>query len=696
MFDNLKTRTRLNIGFGILIGGLIIVVALSTLIIWRFNTQVSRISIQHAPAQGFLLNADRDLQQALVAERSLLVLEPDSDAFEQQRQSHADNIQQAHDRVLSYANLIHSEVSNQLVEQYLALEVGWQRSTESLVNTLASTTSTSAHSRLIERSLNEVDAQFNTMRDVIDEIGNELTLMLRREAAHARSSYQFSLATLLILSLMMIISALLLSVRISRGILSELGGEPKTAAEISRQIAEGNLDIAIEVKSGDDSSILAALQIVRSRINELIAEMNRMSNAHAKGDIDVVIDAKKFGGAYGEMAEGLNQMVLGHIVDQRTALNCIEAFGAGKIDAPLAPFPGKKVFINTTIEKVRSNIKALINDTNKLVDAAVAGELNVRADEAVHQGDFRKIVAGLNSVMNAFAEPIDEITVIMQALEQGDLTQTLQRSHYRGRIKDLQDSINTTLLQLNKTIQEVLQSAGKLGQAASGLNSTSRRLTQSTLDQAANVEQTSASIEEMSASIDKNAKNAQTTETIAQQLTVEAEKGSEAVERTITAMKKIAEKIGIIDNIAYQTNLLALNATVEATKAGNHGRGFAVVAAEVRRLAEQSQGASQEIGQAAKHSVELSESAGQLFADIVPTIQKTFELVREVSITSGEQSSATSQINSAMEQMSTITQSNADAAENLTASADDLSDQAEHLRKVMSFFQTQSNLPAMR
>ncbi|MFG1496278.1 methyl-accepting chemotaxis protein [Saccharospirillum sp. HFRX-1] len=694
MFENLKTRTRLNVGFGILTAGLILVVALSTFIIWRFNDQVSRISNEHAPAQGFLLNADRDLQQALVAERSLLVLEPDSEAFAEQRESHQENIQQAHDRVLRYASLVNNTTSNQLVEQYLDLETQWQQSTMTLVSTLQSTTSPLVRSRLIDRSLSEVDEQFNTMRNVIDEIGNELTLLLQRETAHAESSYQLSLAVLLVISLIMVIIALILSVRISRGILSELGGEPKAAAEISRQIANGNLDIPIAVKDGDDNSILAALQVVRSRINDLIAEMNRMSNAHAKGEIDVLIDAKQFGGAYRTMAEGLNQMVQGHIIDQRTALDCIEAFGAGEMDAPLAPFPGKKVFINTTIEKVRSNIKALIDDTNKLVEAAVEGELNVRADEAVHQGDFRRIVAGLNSVMNAFAEPIDEITIMMQALEQGDLTQTLQGTAYRGRLKDLQNSINATLAQLNKTIQEVLQSAAKLGTAASSLNSTSRRLSQSTLDQAANVEETTASIEEMSGSIDKNAKNAQTTESIAQQLTVEAEKGSEAVDRTIAAMKKIAEKISIIDNIAYQTNLLALNATVEATKAGNHGRGFAVVAAEVRRLAEQSQGASQEIGQAAKHSVELSETAGQLFADIVPTIQKTFELVREVSVASGEQSGATRQINSAMEQMSSITQSNADAAENLTSSAGELSEQAEHLRSVMAFFRTRQALPS--
>ncbi|PTY35953.1 hypothetical protein BGP77_01090 [Saccharospirillum sp. MSK14-1] len=694
MFDNLKTRTRLNIGFGILIAGLILIVALSTLIIWRFNDQVSRISNEHAPAQGFLLNADRDLQQALVAERSMLVLEPGSEAFEHQRQAHAENIQQAHDRVLRYASLVRTDISNQLVEQYLALEAEWQSSSNALVDALESASSPLARSRLSARSLDEVDAQFNTMRDVIDEVGNELTILLQHETANAQSSYYLSLAIMLTLSLIMVLCALFLSVRISRSILSELGGEPKTAAHISRQIAEGNLDIPIDVKDGDDSSILAALQVVRSCINELIAEMNRMSKAHAEGEIDVVIDAKKFGGAYRTMAESLNQMVQGHIIDQRTALNCIEAFGAGKMDTPLAPFPGQKVFINTTIEKVRSNIKALIEDTNKLVDAAVEGELNIRADEAVHQGDFRKIVAGLNSVMNAFAEPIDEITVMMQALEKGDLTQTLQSNSYRGRIKDLQTSINATLAQLNTTIQEVLLSAAKLGTAASSLNGTSRRLSQSTLDQAANVEETTASIEEMSASIDKNAKNAQTTESIAQQLTVEAEKGSEAVERTIAAMKKIAEKIGIIDNIAYQTNLLALNATVEATKAGNHGRGFAVVAAEVRRLAEQSQGASQEIGQAAKHSVELSETAGQLFSDIVPTIQKTFELVREVSVASGEQSSATRQINSAMEQMSSITQSNADSAENLTSSADELSEQAEHLRAVMAFFRTQQALPA--
>jgi methyl-accepting chemotaxis protein len=190
----------------------------------------------------------------------------------------------------------------------------------------------------------------------------------------------------------------------------------------------------------------------------------------------------------------------------------------------------------------------------------------------------------------------------------------------------------------------------------------------------------------MTASINQNTENAKVTDSMASKAAKEATEGGQAVGNTVEAMKKIAGKIGIVDDIAYQTNLLALNAAIEAARAGEHGKGFAVVAAEVRKLAERSQVAAQEIGQVASGSVELAERAGKLLDEMVPSIKKTADLVQEIAAASQEQSSGVSQINAAVSQMSQTTQQNASSSEELAATAEEMSGQAEELQRSMSFF----------
>jgi methyl-accepting chemotaxis protein len=204
------------------------------------------------------------------------------------------------------------------------------------------------------------------------------------------------------------------------------------------------------------------------------------------------------------------------------------------------------------------------------------------------------------------------------------------------------------------------------------------------------VEETSASVEQMSASINQNAENAKVTNGMADSAAKQASEGGQAVKETVVAMKSIADKIGIIDDIAYQTNLLALNAAIEAARAGEHGKGFAVVAAEVRKLAERSQVAAQEIGEVAKNSVGLAERAGKLLDEIVPSIGKTSDLVQEIAAASEEQSSGVGQINTAMNQLNQITQQNASSSEELAATAEEMSGQAENLQQLVGFFKVEN------
>ncbi len=239
---------------------------------------------------------------------------------------------------------------------------------------------------------------------------------------------------------------------------------------------------------------------------------------------------------------------------------------------------------------------------------------------------------------------------------------------------------------LARIIDEVRTAADALINAAGQVSTTAQSLSQSSSEQAASVEETTASIEEMTASINQNNENANVTDKIAGKASQQAVDGSQAVRDTVDAMKLIADKIGIVDDIAYQTNLLALNAAIEAARAGDAGKGFAVVAAEVRKLAERSQVAAREISQVATSSVSLSEKAGHLLDEMVPSIKKTSDLVREIAATSHEQTSGVGQINGAMGQLNKATQMNASASEELAATAEEMNGQAAQLQDLMGFF----------
>ncbi|WP_085813220.1 methyl-accepting chemotaxis protein [Geoanaerobacter pelophilus] len=417
----------------------------------------------------------------------------------------------------------------------------------------------------------------------------------------------------------------------------------KEASLAAEKVAHGDLSVQVTPKS-DRDLMGKNLTAMIATIGKMTEEMNLLIKGIQEGKLDVRGNAAAYQGAWGELLTGLNRL----------------------IDAFVQP----------------------INMTAEYVDRISKGDIPEKITD-VYQGDFNDIKNNINLLIEAN----NNATHLAKEIAEGNLMlEVKQRSANDG----LMQALATMVQNLTKVVADVKSAADNVTSGSQELSSTSEQMSQGASEQAAAAEEASSSMEQMTANIRQNADNSVETEKIATKSADDAGESGNAVAKTVNAMKEIASKTSIIEEIARQTNLLALNAAIEAARAGEHGKGFAVVASEVRKLAERSQKAAGEIGDLSLTSVEVAEHAGELLMKLVPDIQKTAELVQEISAACKEQDTGAEQINRAIQQLDQVIQQNASASEEMASTAEELASQAEQLQGTVAFFKINTSGAQMR
>ncbi|MFP4364663.1 MAG: methyl-accepting chemotaxis protein [Spirochaetia bacterium] len=349
---------------------------------------------------------------------------------------------------------------------------------------------------------------------------------------------------------------------------------------------------------------------------------------------------------------------------------------------------------DSILESVQSSAIAGLENTQRYAESVI--EMLRSASSIMIIGLIAAAVIGIALAFyltRVITKPILSAVALTHLIARGDLRKTPEEQYLlqKDEVGQLSKSLNTMILKLRSIVSSVQGSSKNVAAGSQEMSSSSQQMSQGATEQASSAEEVSSSMEEMNSNIRQSADNAMQTEKIAQKAAKDAEEGGRAVSQTVKAMREIAEKITIIEDIARQTNMLSLNAAIEAARAGEHGKGFAVVASEVRKLADKSQKAAGIISELSINSVNTAEEAGIMLEHMVPDIRKTAELVQEISAAANEQNSGVEQINKAILQLDEVVQQNASSSEEMASMAEELSSQADFLMNTVAFFKTTQN-----
>ncbi|MCM0082611.1 methyl-accepting chemotaxis protein [Geomonas sp. Red32] len=719
-FTNAKVSTKIISGFVVLS---VITLAIGAMGLKNMHTiNVLSDNMYQKEMQGlsFIKQANIDLLYVVRAEKNFIM-----STTKEERERYAAN--EAKYKVMLKQDvdnarpLFYTEKGKELMKKFDAGLADWEKAHQKVMDTAANEPLAQAK---VSTALSFGEARQKV--NVIDELVAGLSKVKEANGKKANddinSIYHTSFISMAVFIGIGIAIGMALGVFISRMISRALA----KGVDVANRLAQGDLTATIGETSHDETGqLLAAMQTMVDSIKALVADSMSLSRAAVAGKLATRADASKHQGSYREVIEGVNGTLDAVVGPLNVAADYMDRISKGDVPPKIADeYRGDFNEIKNSLNRCIDNVNALIADANLLAEAAKEGALATRADAGRHHGDFRKIIAGVNATLDAVIGPLNVAASYVERISKGDMPDQIQDA-YKGDFNAIKNNLNLLIGATNEitaaakevaagnltvkltarsandqlmqalsamveklrmVVQEVKAAADNVATGSQQMSSSAEQMSQGATEQAAAAEEASSAMEEMSANIRQSADNAMQTETIAVKSATDAREGGKAVSRTVDAMKDIAGKISIIEEIARQTNLLALNAAIEAARAGEHGKGFAVVASEVRKLAERSQKAASEISDLSSSSVEVAERAGDMLSRMLPDIQRTAELVQEISASSKEQDSGSEQINKAIQQLDQVIQQNASSAEQMSATAEELATQSEQLQDTIGFF----------
>ncbi|MCX7710411.1 MAG: methyl-accepting chemotaxis protein [Clostridia bacterium] len=696
MFNNMSIRNKIWATLSIALG---VIIVATLVFIFVINNLVAdfKMTIHDEGLESLdnILNADRDMYQALSAIQKLNVMNKNDAKYGDIVKEYQDNVSQVNERMeksqgilksneKTWGQVTHEKSGKKIFDNYAKFKEdfdAWTKNTDALIK--------SGDLQTIQKD--EYIKSFNSARSCMNEIGELVKLSINKEIAAGVSEKNQTIITVIIIVAIGFVLVILLSLYVTSLITKSLD----KAVYMMNEMSKGHLDYRVDVGTKDE---------------------------------------------IGKMAEAMNQFANKL---QKDFVGVLKSISQGDLSAKIQVSDDLDE-ITPALKRTIESLVGLTGETQNLINSAVDGRFEVRGDGSQFMGVYRDIIEGINKTVDAFVTPIQEVSAVMNELSSGNLDVMIQKEYkgdfvllknavnlmitdlkkmildmsevlsgiaggnlnyekieaYKGDYKAISDAMNTILESLNELIGEISKASDQVAAGARQVSDGSMQLSQGATEQASSIEELSSTITQISAQTKQNATNANKANELAFNAKEMAVKGNTSMAEMLKAMEQINDAssniskiIKVIDEIAFQTNILALNAAVEAARAGQHGKGFAVVAEEVRNLAARSADAAKETTEFIETSIKKVDAGTKMANETADSLSKIVdgsaqvaELVGEIAKASNEQASGIAQINIGVEQVSKVIQTNSATAEESAAASEELMSQAELLNEHINGF----------